>query len=200
MEPGHARPRPRGALVGAALLALAGVAAAGCGDDDDNGGETTAGADAAAADAVCTLLRGWNDDYGEVLNATSQTITDEDDPATATDVLVGGFDELIAIGEDHVTEVDELDLPAIAERDALLDELRAGAERSIAVLREEREEAAALGPIEVADQRGALGGAFTGVERATSVFEPRIAAYGDDLQRAFAADPGCAHVVQPTGD
>jgi len=200
MEPGHARPRPRRALVCAALLALGGVAAAGCGDDDDDDGETRAGGDAAAADAVCTLLRGWNDDYGEVLNATSQTITDEDDPATATDVLVGGFDELIAIGEDHVTEVDELDLPAIAERDALLDELRAGAERSIAVLREEREEAAALGPIEVADQRGALGGAFTGVERATSVFEPRIAAYGDDLRRAFAAEPGCTHVVQPTGD
>jgi hypothetical protein len=198
MEPRHARPRRWGALAGAALVAVAGTAAAGCGGDDDNGGEPTA--EAEAADAVCTLLRGWNDDYGEVLNATSKTITDADDPATASDVLVGGFDELIAIAEGHVTEVDELELPAIEERDALLDELRAGAERSIDVLREERDEAAALGPIEVADQGGALGGAFTGVERATSVFEPRIAAYGDDLRRAFAANAGCTHVGQPTGD
>jgi hypothetical protein len=186
--------RLRGLAPAAGLAVLLACSLAACGDDEPAGG---GGADAAAA--VCTMLRGWNDDLSEVMNDTSQTITDEDDPTTANDVLVGGFDEMIAVAEDHVEAVDELDLPAVEGRDALRDELRSGAEEAVTVLEEERTSAAALEPIDVEGQRGALGGAFTGLERATSVFEPRIARYDDELQQAFRDDTGCRHVVQPTG-
>jgi hypothetical protein len=177
----------------AAALALA-AGATGCGDDGPSGEDV-----AATADTVCSLLRRWNDDLGEVINATSESITDDDDPTTANGVLVDGFDEMISVAEGHVGEVDHLDLPDTPDRDQLLADLQEGAERSLATLEEERGEAAALEPIGVEQQRGALGGAFTGVERATSVLEPQVARYDEDLRRAFADDDGCANVVQPTG-
>ena len=150
------------------------------------------------ADTVCTLLRGWNNDLTEAFNATSAAITDDDDPATSVDLLVSGFDEMIAIGEAHRADLDELDLPAVDEREALVDELVAGADESLAVLEAEREEAAALPPIELDDQAGAIGGASVGLERATSVLEPSIGTYQDEaLRQAFAADEGCEHVIQP---
>jgi hypothetical protein len=191
----------------AAVVAAIGltVAGAGCGDDDSNAGDGGEAGNAASpeaadtADTVCTMLRDWNNDLGDVMNATSQAITDDDDPATANDVLLDGFDEMIRLAEQHRNEVDDLDLPDIAQRDELVDELAGRADESIAVLEEEREAAADLPPITLEQQRSALGGAFTGVERALSVVEPRIGEYDEDLQRAFAADEGCAHVVQPTG-
>jgi hypothetical protein len=194
------------------LVGLAGVVvavamlAAGCGDDDtggdgggrDAGNEAPASPEAVeAADMVCTMLRTWNNDLGDVINATSQTITDEDDPSTAKGVLVGGFDEMIGLARQHRRQVDQLQLPAVDERDELVHELAEGADESIDVLREERQEAADLGPIDVDEQRSALGGAFTGVERALSVIEPEIERYDEDLRRAFEADEGCMHVIQP---
>jgi hypothetical protein len=168
---------------------------AGCGDTEPT---TSEGAAAETAETVCATLRRWNNEITDAINATSQSITDDDDPDTAVDVLVAGFDELIEIAGSHRNEVDDLDLPAIDERDALLDELADGAEESIAVLEEERAEAAELAAIELADQRGALGGAFVGVERATSALEPAIGSYDDEaLREAFAADEGCQHVIQP---
>ncbi|HEY8524871.1 MAG TPA: hypothetical protein VIL48_07920 [Acidimicrobiales bacterium] len=175
---------------------------AACGGDDDGGDEGSAPSPEAAetADTVCTMLRDWNNDLGNVLNATSQTITDQDDPTTANGVLLVGFDEMIELAEQHRREVSELELPDVPQRDELLAELAEGADESLAVLEEERADAAELPPITPEEQRGALGGAFTGVERALSVIEPRIGAYDEDLQRAFADDEGCRHVVQPTGD
>jgi hypothetical protein len=187
-----------GARVAVAAVALA--AATACGGDDGGTEGSAASSEAVeTADIVCTMLRDWNNDLGDVINTTSQTITDDDDPTTATDVLLDGFDEMIRLAELHRRQVDELDLPAVAQRDQLIDELATRAEDSIDVLHEERDEAAELGPISVDEQRGALGGAFTGVERALSVVEPRIGAYDQDLQQAFAADEGCEHVIQPTG-
>lgn len=182
------------------LVAAVVIAAAGCGDGGGDGGGGSASPEAAeTADTVCTMLRDWNNDLGDVINATSRTITDQDDPTTANDVLLGAFDEMIRLAEQHRTQVDELDLPDVAQADQLIDELADRADESIAVLHEERDEAAELDPITLDGQRSALGLAFTGVERALSVVEPRIGAYDADLQRAFAADEGCEHVVQPTG-
>ena len=65
------------------------------------------------------------------------------------------------------------------------------------MLEEERAEAAALEPIGIEQQRGALGGAFTGLERATSVLEPQAARYDEELQDAFADTDGCSNVIQP---
>lgn len=174
------------------LVMTTGATAAACGGGDDSADDA-----ARTADTVCTLLRRWNDELSDVINATSEAITDADDPTTANDVLVGGFEEAITVAEGHVTEVDQLSLPDGADRDALLDDLRTGAEKSVAVLEEERDEAAALGPIGIEQQRGALGGAFTGLERATSVLEPRAARYDEALQQAFADDAGCSNVIQP---
>jgi hypothetical protein len=150
------------------------------------------------AETVCSLLRDSNNDLTEVFNDTSAAITDADDPATSVDVLVGGFDDMVAIAEAHRDDLDDLDLPAIAERDDLIAELKAGADESIAVLEEERADAAALPPIEIDDQGGAIGGASVGLERATSVLEPSIGDYDDEtLRDAFATDEGCEHVIQP---
>jgi hypothetical protein len=162
---------------------------AGCGDDSPEAAET--------ADMVCTMLRDWNNDLGAVVNSTSQTITDQDDPGTANRVLLDGFDEMIRLAEQHRRQVDELQLPAVEERDRLVDELAEGADESIDVLGEERADAAELAPIDVDEQGAALGGLFTGVERALSVIEPEIGRYDADLRRAFDDDEGCAHVIQP---
>jgi hypothetical protein len=186
---GHRRGAP---LV---VLALVGVVlAAGCGARKPTTSEAAA---AETAETVCATLRRWNNDLTEVFNATSQQITDDDDPDTAGDVLVDGFDEMIELASDHRDEVDGLDLPAAGWRDDLIAELAAGADESIAVLQDERGEAADLPPIEVDDQGGAVGGASVGLERATAVLEPSVGAYDPVLGAAFAADEGCEHVVQP---
>lgn len=186
---GHRRGAPLVvlALVGAALFA-------GCGATKPTTSEAAA---AETAETVCATLRRWNNDLTEVFNATSQQITDDDDPDTAGDVLVDGFDEMIELATDHRDEVDGLDLPAASWRDDLIAELAAGADESIAVLQDERGEAADLPPIEVDDQGGAVGGASVGLERATAVLEPSVGAYDPALGAAFAADEGCEHVVQP---
>ena len=166
------------------MFVIAVVLAAGCGGDDDSDDGDTASASAEAtetADTVCTMLRDWNNDLGDVINSTSQTITDQDDPRTANGVLLDGFDEMIRLAQQHRRQVDELQLPAIDERDRLVEELAEGADDSI----------------DVDEQRSALGGAFTGVERALSVIEPEIERYNADLRRAFEANEGCVHVIQP---
>jgi hypothetical protein len=178
----------------AAAVLLAGMSAA-CGASEPTSSEAAA---AETADTVCNLLRDWNNDLSEVFNATSAEITDTDDPATSVDTLVDGFDEMIALAEEHQAQLDDLDLPAVDERDALLAELADGADESLAALEEERAQAAALPPIEISDQGGAIGGASVGLERATSVLEPSIGAYEDEeLRAAFADDEDCAHVIQP---
>lgn len=177
-----------------AAVALAGAAGA-CGASEPTSTEAAA---ADTADAVCNLLRQWNNDLTEVFNATSTAITDTDDPVASVDTLVDGFDQMIAIGEDHQAQIEELDLPAVDERDDLLAELAEGADESLAVLEEERDQAAALPPIEISDQAGAIGGASVGLERATAVLEPEIGSYDDEeLRAAFAADDDCSNVIQP---
>jgi hypothetical protein len=179
----------------AAVLALgaAVVAGAGCGASRPTSTEAAA---AETAETVCATLRRWNNELTDLFNATSQQITDDDDPDTAGDVLVAGFDEMIAVAEAHVAEAEDLVLPA-EWGDDLRAELTAGAEESLAVLEEERAQAADLPPIEIDDQGGAIGGASVGLERATSVLEPQAGAYDAVLGEAFTADEGCEHVIQP---
>ena len=179
-----------------ALLVTLGVA---CGDDGGDGGEGDAG-DAASetADTVCTLLRQWDNELGDSLNATSQAITDADDPDTANDVLLAGYDEMIELAEAHRAELDDLELPDVPDRDTLIEELTTGADESLAVLERERDEATELPPIDLDRQAEALGGAFVATERAMSVLEPEVVAYDDvELRTAFAEAEGCRHVIQP---
>jgi hypothetical protein len=167
-----------------------------CGDD---GSASTSAEDAATtASEVCEVLRAWNNELGDSLNATSEAITDADDPTTANQVLLDGWDALIAIAETHVSEAGEIDLPATGARDELIAELSAGAEAALAVLRAERADIADLPTITVDEQRGALGGAFIALENVHSQVEPVIGAYEDErIRAAFTAEPGCEHVVQP---
>jgi hypothetical protein len=181
------------AAVLAAVLAVV-LATAACGASLPTSSERSA---AETATAVCGLLRGWSNEMVASLNTTSDAITADDDPETANDVLLDGYDDLIAIAEGHVGEVDDLDLPASGDRDQLVDDLRAGAEAAVAELEDERSELEDLAPITVDDQRGVLGGAFTSLEKAQSVVEPQIVTYDDEaIRTAFAADPTCEHVVQ----
>lgn len=180
-------------LAAACTAALA-LSAAACGASLPTSSEAAA---AETADTVCSLLRDWNNDMGDVINATSQAITDDDDPTTANAELADGFDQLVAVAEARRAQIDTLDLPAGRDRAALLDELRAGADESIAILEDELDDIAELAPITVERQGGALGGAFVTVEGALAVIEPRAGAYSDELRAAFTDDEGCRHVVQP---
>jgi hypothetical protein len=181
------------AVLSAATLVLA---ASACGDDggDDGGSE---GAAAETAAAVCGMLRGWSNELAESLNDTSQAVTDDDDPATANQVLLDGWDALIAIAEEHVTEAEQLELPDTDARDQLVSDLTAGAEQAVTELQDERVGLEALPPITIEAQGGALGGAFTSLEKADSVVEPAIGGYDDDeIRTAFADEPDCRHVIQ----
>ena len=189
--------RARGARL-AAMTASAAlvVSIAACGDDADD--EAGGGPAAETATAVCGLLRGWSNELAGSLNATSDAITDADDPATANQVLLTGWDSLITLAEAHVTEAEELELPDTDVRDELVSELTDGAEQAVAELQEERAGIAALPPITIDAQRGALGGAFTSLEKADSVVEPTIGALDDeDVKAAFADEPDCENVIQP---
>ncbi len=170
------------------------LAATGCGASEPTSTEASA---AETAETVCATLRRWNNDLTDVFNATSQQVTDDDDPDTAGDVLVAGFDRMIELAEAHRDEAGQLDLPVADWREDLQAELAAGADESLAVLQEERDQAAALPPVEVDDQAGAIGGASVGIERATAVLEPSVAAYDPVLGQAFVANEGCEHVIQP---
>jgi hypothetical protein len=187
-------PRAWTATVIAGVMAVAALAAA-CGDSEPT---TREAASADTATEVCGMLRRWNNELGDVLNSTSDAITDADDPASAPRVLRDGFDDLIRLAEDHRSEVEDLALPVSDERDRLVDELRGGADEAVAALEEERSDIEDLPAIEVSEQRGVLGTAFIAVERAGSAVEPAIGTYDDeDLKAAFAADDGCEHVIQP---
>jgi hypothetical protein len=186
--------------VAVAVLAAGAGCGTGEGDGAGEGGPPPSEPSPEAADTadvVCTMLRDWNNDISGVMNDTSQTVTDQDDPDTAADVLVSGFTEMIGLAREHRAQVDGLELPAVVGREQLVDELAGGADESIAVLQDERAHAADLGPVPLEEQGGAIGGAFTGVERALSVIEPQIGAYDADLQQAFRTDEDCTHVIQP---
>jgi hypothetical protein len=171
------------------------VASSACGDGEVT---TTEAAAAETADIVCTMLRDRNNELTASVNATARSITDDDDPDTANAVLADGLDDLIEIAEDHVAALDSLRLPATHERGRLLDDLRTGAQDGIAILDGERDEVAALPPITVDRQRGAIGGVFMALEGAQAALEPAIVRYDDEvLRQAFADDEDCRHVVQP---
>ena len=159
---------------------------------------TSEAASAETAATVCGLLRRWDNELADAMNATSRTITDADDPATANGELLDGYDAAVEIAEAHVEEADDLALPDVPERERLADELRAGAEDAVESLRAERETAADLPPIDVAGQAGAVGGAMLAIEHAQSAVEPSIFDYDDEqLRRAFADEEGCEFVIQP---
>ncbi len=179
-----------------AALVLAGALPA-CGASEPTSAEA---ASAEVAGIVCATLREWNNELGDELNSTSQSVTDDDDPTTANSVLLAGVDELIALAEANRDEVDQLDLPDVHDRQALLAELAANADQSVDELERERARVAELEPITVQRQAGALGGAFTALEGALAVLEPEVARYRPELRDAFVAEEGCRHVVQPVGD
>jgi hypothetical protein len=177
-----------GALLGPAL------ALAGCGASEPTTSEAAA---AGTAEEVCALLRRWDNEFAVRANAATGEVTDDDDPATANEVLLGGFDDLIAIAEAHQEEAAALTLPFTPERSRLLAEIQDGTADAIQRLEDERDEIADLPPIEIDDQGGALGGALLAVEGAVSAAEPRVELYEDEeVRQAFKDDPGCDHVVQ----
>ncbi|HEX6237072.1 MAG TPA: hypothetical protein VFZ68_07750 [Acidimicrobiales bacterium] len=179
----------------AGVVLAVGLALAACGDSKATAAEAAA---SETAHTVCSMLRDWSNELSASANETASSITDDDDPATANDVLADGLEDLIDLAGDHVAAVESLDLPATRERDRLLDDLRTGAGAAVEVLEGERGDVAALPPITVERQRGAIGGLFVALEGAHAAVEPPVGSYDDEtLRRAFADDEGCTHVVQP---
>ena len=150
------------------------------------------------ADVVCDLLRDWNNELGDELNATSQAVTDDDDPTTANSVLLEGIDELIALAETNRDEVDQLDLPDVYDRDALLADLPPAPSSPSDEL-ERAEHVDELEPITVDRQAARWAGRSASLEGALAVLEPEVARYRPELRDAFVAEEGCRHVVQPVG-
>jgi len=187
--------RARSATRTLAASASALLVAVGCGASLPTSREAAA---TSTAEAVCGLLRDWSNEMAVSMNATSEALTDDDDPDTANQVLLDGWDDLIVLAEGHIAEAEALDLPVSAARDQLVEDITAGAEAAVVALEDERDHLEDLPPIEIDDQRGALGGAFTALEKAQSVVEPRIARYDDpELSAAVADEPTCEHVIQP---
>jgi hypothetical protein len=150
------------------------------------------------ADDVCELLRGWYNDFSTSVNATMDTITADDDPTTANGVLLAGWDDLIALAEQHEQEAAEFRLPYSTERARLLADLRAGAADATARLQDERADIEDAPPITVDRQGDTLAGAELAIEAARSAAEPPVGQYDDAaLRQAFADNDGCDHVVQP---
>jgi hypothetical protein len=192
----HTPPMRRRTTAAVALVAvlLGPPVVAGCGASEPTASEAAV---EGTAEEVCDLLRRWYNEFSERVNSASDRVTEDDDPTTANGVLLAGFDDLIAMAEDHEAEAAELTLPYTAERAKLLAELREGTEAATELLEAEREEIEALPPIEVDDQGGALGSALLAVEGARSAVEPRVELYDDEaLRDAFENNPGCDHVVQ----
>jgi hypothetical protein len=172
------------------------MATVGCGDDASPEDDA-----ATTAKQVCSLLVHWSNDLTTSINATSKEITDADDPESANAVLLDGFDELIDLAESHVDEAKDFDIPDGDDSDRLVDDLTAGAEKSVVELQNGKDVAADLDPIDIDGQPGALGGAMNSVEAAKSAVEPKIVGYDDEtLQQAFEDEPECLHVIQPFND
>jgi hypothetical protein len=179
----------------------------GCDDDRTGPASTAAGseasdapasADAATASTVCERLRRFTND---LVGAANDAVTgiNERTPPERTGAILAGFDDGLRIAEQYVEEAAQLPIdPDVPERDALLGELRAGAEAAVAELVDERARFATEVP-EVTDDdvRGRVGQFFNALEKAMSVTEPAIAAYDRrDLQVAFLDEPACRHVIQ----
>ena len=193
--PAPAAVAPHRTAVAAALALAVALAAPACGASLPTSNEAAA---ADTATAVCGLLRDWSNELAAAINATSDAVTDDDDPTTAPEVLRAGYDELIAIAEEHRAEVDELDLPTTGVRDQIVDDLRTGADAAVEELEAHRTDLDGLDAVGVDEQGGVLGGAFTNLEKAQSVVEPQAGAYDDEAVRtAFRDEPTCEHVIQP---
>jgi hypothetical protein len=149
------------------------------------------------ADRVCDMLRGWYNDLSTSVNATMDTITDQDDPTTANGILLDGWDDLLALAHAHEQQAADLTLPYSPDRARLLADLRDGAAAATARLESERTDIENAAPITVDQQGGTLAGAELAIEGARAEFEPPVEEYDDAaLLRAFADDDGCDHVVQ----
>ena len=177
------------------LLLAAGLALGGCGASEPTSVEAAA---TETSDAVCDLRRGWYNDLSTSINATMGTITDDDDPTTANDVLLAGWDDLIAIAQDHEQEAASFTLPYGRDRARLLADLQGGSADATARLEAERTDIEDAPPITVDRQGDTLAGAELAIEPARSAAEPPISEYDDsELRQAFADNDGCDHVVQP---
>ena len=80
----------------------------GCGAPSRRSAEAAA---TSTAETVCGLLRDWDNEMAARMNATSEEITDADDPETANQMLLAGWDDLLVLAGDHVDEAESLGLP-----------------------------------------------------------------------------------------
>lgn len=183
----------------AAAVTLAVAALAGCGSDDDATADTTVERDddAETAWVVCEGLRAHDNMLVDTVNDAVADIGAQT-PTERADTLIGAFESLGAVAETFGADIAEWPVPEVPERAALLAELQAGAEASVAEL---VDEATTFGtPSEITDDdvHGQVGVLFNALEKAMSVLEPRIAAYDRTaFQQAFVDEPACRHVVQP---
>jgi hypothetical protein len=160
--------------------------------------DDAARADAELAMVLCANLRQKTNALVDVVNDSVARIHEFDEEERSARIRDG----YVAAGEaldDWEATLTDLDLPGVAEAEALRAELLDSVEAG-------RDEISAEAPtfdgplatIPDDEVRGAVGVWQNSIEKVMSVTEPRIERYDRvDLQRAFLDEPSCRHVVQP---
>ena len=181
--------RWRGALLAAA------AALASCGDDTASPDQQQ---DTAMATALCGALRDQTNELVRIANRAVAGIEGKS-PQERFEAIDSGFVEAHAAATTFADDVETLELPDIAERDSLRQQVAEGAEQAIDEVTDERGLFEQTGPtVEDADTQGRVGEFFNSIEKVMSVVEPTIATYDRrELQEAFLDEPTCAHVIQP---
>lgn len=148
---------------------------------------------APTAAVVCDMLVELDNDLADVANAVAAAAAA--DRAGARAILLDGFDRATVVVGDHAAAVESLDPTDLVDGEALIDDLRRGAEEALAELVDERTRMAAVGPFEPDEVNGRIGQLFMTIEKTMSVAEP-VAARHPLLSKAFATAPACRFVVQ----
>jgi hypothetical protein len=179
---------------GALLAAVAALAS--CGDDAAPSPDQQH--DTAMATALCGALRDQTNELVRIANRAVAGIEGKS-PQERFEAIDSGFVEAHAAATTFAEDVETLELPDVAERDSLRQQVAEGAEQAVAEVTDERELFEQTGPtVEDADTRGRVGEFFNSIEKVMSVVEPSIATYDRRaLQEAFLAEPTCSHVIQP---
>jgi hypothetical protein len=177
-------------MIGGRRIALAVVVAlaAGCGDNSQ---------DAETAATLCNELRALDNRIVDHVNGSVEGINEQSADARL-DRIVQGVDEVAAELQAWDRRIDAIELPEIAERAELREELHAGVDAALAELEDQRR-AFESGPSSVADDevQGVVGIWFNAIEKVFSVSEPEIFRFErTEFKQAFLDEPDCRNVIQ----
>jgi hypothetical protein len=154
--------------------------------------------DAETASILCNELRALNNRIVDHVNGSVEGINEQSADARL-DRIVQGADEVAAELQAWDRRIDAIELPEIAERAELREELHDGVDAALAELDDQRR-AFESGPSSVPDNeiQGVVGAWFNAIEKVFSVSEPQIFRFErTEFKQAFLDEPDCRNVIQP---